>query len=65
MALHQAVEAKEGVPVRTDPSPTHDHDPNYFRMHEKLAGMTGTAMTRSEEFSRLQAECPGHPQPGI
>lgn len=49
--LHQAIEAKEGVSVqresRTFASITYQ---NYFRMYEKLAGMTGTAMTSSEEF---------------
>jgi preprotein translocase subunit SecA len=49
--LHQAVEAKEGVSVqresRTFASVTFQ---NYFRMYEKLAGMTGTAETSSEEF---------------
>ncbi len=49
--LHQAVEAKEGVPVqresRTFASITYQ---NYFKMYAKLAGMTGTALTSSEEF---------------
>lgn len=49
--LHQAIEAKEGVPVqresRTFASITYQ---NYFRMYEKLAGMTGTASTSKEEF---------------
>ncbi len=49
--LHQAVEAKEGVKIqresRTYASVTYQ---NYFRMYDKLAGMTGTAMTSSEEF---------------
>jgi preprotein translocase subunit SecA len=49
--LHQAVEAKEGVKVqqesRTAASITFQ---NYFRMYHKLAGMTGTAKTSSEEF---------------
>jgi preprotein translocase subunit SecA len=49
--LHQAVEAKEGVTIqresRTYASITYQ---NYFRMYEKLAGMTGTAMTSQEEF---------------
>lgn len=49
--LHQAIEAKEGVHVqqesRTFASVTFQ---NYFRMYEKLAGMTGTALTSSEEF---------------
>jgi preprotein translocase subunit SecA len=49
--LHQAVEAKEGVAIqkesRTFASVTYQ---NYFRMYKKLAGMTGTASTSSEEF---------------
>lgn len=49
--LHQAIEAKEGVKIqqesRTYASITYQ---NYFRMYEKLAGMTGTALTSSEEF---------------
>lgn len=49
--LHQAIESKEGVTVqresRTYASITFQ---NYFRMYEKLAGMTGTALTSQEEF---------------
>jgi preprotein translocase subunit SecA len=49
--LHQAIEAKEGVPVqresKTFASITYQ---NYFRMYEKLSGMTGTALTSQEEF---------------
>ncbi len=49
--LHQAVEAKEGVEIqkesRTFASITYQ---NYFRMYDKLSGMTGTAMTSQEEF---------------
>lgn len=49
--LHQAIEAKEGVMVqkesRTFASITFQ---NYFRMYDKLAGMTGTALTSAEEF---------------
>lgn len=49
--LHQAVEAKEGVKIqkesRTFASITFQ---NYFRMYEKLAGMTGTGLTSEEEF---------------
>ncbi len=52
--LHQAIEAKEGVTVqresRTLASITFQ---NYFRMYEKLSGMTGTAMTSAEEFSKV------------
>jgi len=52
--LHQAVEAKEGVEVkkesRTVATITFQ---NYFRMYKKLAGMTGTALTSSEEFEKV------------
>ncbi len=52
--LHQAIEAKEGVYVkeesRTFASITYQ---NYFRMYEKLSGMTGTAATSSEEFNKV------------
>ena len=52
--LHQAIEAKEGVAIqqesRTFASITFQ---NYFRLYEKLAGMTGTALTSSEEFYKV------------
>lgn len=52
--LHQAIEAKEGVPVqqesRTWATITFQ---NYFRLYQKLAGMTGTAATESEEFKKI------------
>jgi len=52
--LHQAIEAKEGVAVqqesRTFASITFQ---NYFRLYAKLAGMTGTAVTSSEEFYKV------------
>src|SRR3989344_3730615 len=52
--LHQAIEAKENVSVqkesRTFASITYQ---NYFRMYEKLSGMTGTAATSSEEFYKV------------
>jgi len=52
--LHQAVEAKEGVRVqaesRTLASVTFQ---NYFRLYEKLSGMTGTAATSAEEFAKV------------
>ena len=52
--LHQAIEAKEGVAVeresRTVASITYQ---NFFRMYGKLAGMTGTAKTSSEEFYKV------------
>jgi len=52
--LHQAVEAKEGVQVQQE-SITYATITlqNYFRMYEKLAGMTGTAVTEAEEFSEI------------
>ncbi len=52
--LHQAVEAKEGVPVRQE-NITYATITlqNYFRMYAKLAGMTGTAETEAEEFSKI------------
>ncbi len=52
--LHQAIESKEGVSVqqesRTFASITFQ---NYFRLYEKLAGMTGTAATSAEEFYKV------------
>jgi preprotein translocase subunit SecA len=52
--LHQAIEAREGVAVqkesRTFASITFQ---NYFRLYEKLSGMTGTAATSSEEFFKV------------
>jgi len=52
--LHQAVEAKEGVRVQRE-SITYATITiqNYFRMYEKLAGMTGTAWTEREEFRTI------------
>ncbi len=52
--LHQAVEAKEGVKVEPE-NVTYATITiqNYFRMYEKLAGMTGTAETESEEFDKI------------
>ncbi|HEY68857.1 MAG TPA: preprotein translocase subunit SecA [Thermoflexia bacterium] len=52
--LHQAIEAKEGVQVRRE-SLTYATITfqNYFRMYEKLAGMTGTAKTEEEEFQKI------------
>ncbi|MDP2648841.1 MAG: preprotein translocase subunit SecA [bacterium] len=52
--LHQAIEAKEGVSIqqesRTFASITFQ---NYFRLYDKLSGMTGTAVTSSEEFYKV------------
>ena len=52
--LHQAVEAKEGVKVEPE-NVTYATITlqNYFRMYQKLAGMTGTALTESEEFHKI------------
>ena len=52
--LHQAVEAKEGIKVQRE-STTYATITlqNYFRMYEKLAGMTGTASTEAEEFFKI------------
>ncbi len=52
--LHQAVEAKEGVPIRQE-NITYATITlqNYFRMYAKLSGMTGTAATEREEFSKI------------
>lgn len=52
--LHQAVEAKEGVEVQAE-NITYATITiqNYFRMYEKLAGMTGTALTEAEEFDKI------------
>jgi preprotein translocase subunit SecA len=50
--LHQAVEAKEGVKIKEENQTLATITlQNYFRMYEKLAGMTGTAVTEAAEFS--------------
>ncbi len=52
--LHQAIEAKEGVRVQRESLTWATITfQNYFRMYEKLAGMTGTAMTEQEEFFKI------------
>lgn len=52
--LHQAIEAKEGLPIQPEnitlASVTFQ---NYFRLYDKLGGMTGTALTEAEEFSEI------------
>lgn len=52
--LHQAIEAKESVPIQKE---TQTYATitlqNYFRMYDKLAGMTGTAMTEANEFKEI------------
>jgi len=52
--LHQAVEAKEGVSIREENQTLATVTlQNYFRMYEKLAGMTGTALTEANEFLKI------------
>ncbi len=52
--LHQAVEAKEGVQVKGETQTLATITiQNYFRMYDKLAGMTGTAETEEEEFYKI------------
>ncbi len=52
--LHQAVEAKEGVRVQRESMTMATVTfQNYFRLYDKLAGMTGTAMTEQEEFYKI------------
>jgi len=52
--LHQAVEAKEGLRVqRESVTMATVTFQNYFRLYDKLAGMTGTAMTEAEEFHKI------------
>ena len=52
--LHQAIEAKEGVEVRRENLTLATITfQNYFRMYEKLAGMTGTAYTEASEFEEI------------
>lgn len=52
--LHQAIEAKEGVPIQRESKTLATISlQNYFRMYEKLAGMTGTAVTEAREFHKI------------
>jgi len=52
--LHQAIEAKEGVEVQQESMTLATISfQNYFRLYEKLAGMTGTATTEAEEFHQI------------
>ncbi len=52
--LHQAIEAKEQVPIQRESKTLATVSlQNYFRMYERLAGMTGTAVTESEEFKKI------------
>jgi preprotein translocase subunit SecA len=63
--LHQAVEAKEGCRIeRENQTLATITFQNYFRMYDKLAGMTGTAVTEAEEFEKIYSlgvvEIPTH-----
>ncbi len=65
--LHQAIEAKEQVEIQPEnvtlASVTFQ---NFFRLYDKLSGMTGTAITEAEEFARSMVcvvECPPPPTP--
>ncbi len=52
--LHQAIEAKEGVPIQQESKTLATISiQNYFRQYSKLAGMTGTAVTEAEEFKQI------------
>ena len=52
--LHQAIEAKEGVAIQQESQTLATISfQNYFRMYQKLAGMTGTADTEAEEFHKI------------
>ena len=52
--LHQAIEAKEGLRVQRESVTLATITfQNYFRLYDKLSGMTGTAMTEAEEFHKI------------
>ena len=52
--IHQAIEAKEGVSIQQESKTLATVSlQNYFRMYQKLAGMTGTASTEAEEFKKI------------
>jgi preprotein translocase subunit SecA len=52
--LHQAIEAKENVPIKQETQTMATITiQNYFKLYDRLAGMTGTAMTESEEFMKI------------
>ena len=54
--LHQAIEAKEGVQVREESTTLATVSfQNFFRLYNKLSGMTGTAFTEAEEFQQIYA----------
>lgn len=52
--LHQAIEAKEGVEIQQESQTLATISfQNYFRLYDKLSGMTGTAVTEAEEFNQI------------
>ncbi len=52
--MHQAIEAKEGVPIKDENQTLATITlQNYFRLYDKLAGMTGTAVTEANEFHQI------------
>ncbi len=52
--IHQAIEAKEGVPIQRESKTLATVSlQNYFRMYDTLSGMTGTALTEAEEFKKI------------
>ncbi|MCL4354270.1 preprotein translocase subunit SecA, partial [Patescibacteria group bacterium] len=52
--LHQAIEAKEGVTIQRESKTLATVSlQNYFRMYDRLSGMTGTAVTEAEEFNKI------------
>src|SRR5690349_18423754 len=52
--LHQAIEAKEGVPIREENQTLATITlQNYFRLYDELSGMTGTALTEAQEFMKI------------
>jgi len=56
--LHQAVEAKEGVEIQNENQTLASITfQNYFRLYDKLSGMTGTADTEAAEFQRIEIWC--------
>ena len=63
--LHQAIEAKEGLRVQRESVTLATITfQNYFRLYDKLAGMTGTAMTEAEEFHKIyELEVVADPDP--
>ena len=65
--IHQAIEAKEGVEIKPENQTMATVTlQNYFRMYDKLSGMTGTAETEAAEFMNTtsSAWCPSPPTRG-